>query len=519
MMGLAGVAHAIIYTDASGDHLWSNTNNWDTLALPAGSDNVVATNQTILIDAGTAEAKALTLVGSTLTVDSGATLDMRAFFQPDNQTVTNNGTIASFLAINHNGTFVNTGTVIVEGNTKNPDQGIKFESGTFTMLGGTFTASTFGVGILTATGTDGLLNVHGGTMTFGDTDFFDISNTSTYGNYFIDVANDGALIIEGTNMVSYFQSAISSNLLTGVTSDQVVFDGSDTIVSSVEVPPAFTSVIYSNDFAGAEFKATGVTTTSNGVEISGGTLSVTNSSGGASTDGFSINLSALDLDNDSSVTGLKITAVMRVDGGQLSGFGFADSANVNMVKYGLPWSRFSSGNSVTVHAGVGLNNGSIDSTAANVFSNDTASVFEFTYYKNNTADLAIDGTDYFTGLAISPVDSATNAVTPTLDYAHVSFRAMSTNGYLNSVLIEPIRVELPEDPDPIGDITMGGLVDGDLVFSWGTSDGQTYNVETNADLTIPSGWGIQDTIIGDGSPVSVTNSTILDELFYKVTTP
>jgi hypothetical protein len=73
--------------------------------------------------------------------------------------------------------------------------------------------------------------------------------------------------------------------------------------------------------------------------------------------------------------------------------------------------------------------------------------------------------------------------------------------------------------DPIGDIALGGLIGGDLVFSWATSVGQTYNVETNADLTIQSGWGIQDTMIGDGLPVSVTNTTDQLQLFYKVTSP
>ena len=73
--------------------------------------------------------------------------------------------------------------------------------------------------------------------------------------------------------------------------------------------------------------------------------------------------------------------------------------------------------------------------------------------------------------------------------------------------------------DPIGDITLGGLVDGDLVFSWDTSVGQTYNILTNADLTVPSGWGILGTIVGDGSPVSVTNTPDQAQLFYKVSTP
>ena len=73
--------------------------------------------------------------------------------------------------------------------------------------------------------------------------------------------------------------------------------------------------------------------------------------------------------------------------------------------------------------------------------------------------------------------------------------------------------------DPIGDISLGGLVDGDLVFSWDTTSGQNYSVQTNADLTVPAGWGVFDTLIGDGGSVTVTGTTDEVQLFYKVTTP
>ena len=72
---------------------------------------------------------------------------------------------------------------------------------------------------------------------------------------------------------------------------------------------------------------------------------------------------------------------------------------------------------------------------------------------------------------------------------------------------------------PVGDIALGGLVDGKLVLSWDTSYGQTYNIETNGNLSFPSGWGIFDTIVGDGYPVSITNTPVEAQLFYKVTSP
>jgi hypothetical protein len=73
--------------------------------------------------------------------------------------------------------------------------------------------------------------------------------------------------------------------------------------------------------------------------------------------------------------------------------------------------------------------------------------------------------------------------------------------------------------EAIGDIAMGGVNEaGDIVFSWDTADGQSYNVETNADLVFPS-WGVYTNITGDGAAVLFTNTPALDQLFYKVTSP
>ncbi len=104
--------------------------------------------------------------------------------------------------------------------------------------------------------------------------------------------------------------------------------------------------------------------------------------------------------------------------------------------------------------------------------------------------------------------------------------------YVASVTSTPTTVTMPTQGvtvtatytdvggvDPIGYITLGGLVGGNLVFSWETSNGQTYNIETNADLMNPSGWGIFDTIVGGGGTVTVTNTPVEARLFYKVTSP
>ena len=72
---------------------------------------------------------------------------------------------------------------------------------------------------------------------------------------------------------------------------------------------------------------------------------------------------------------------------------------------------------------------------------------------------------------------------------------------------------------PIGTIALGSTTGGDLTLGWDTVNGQTYNVETNANLILVSGWGIYDTIIGDGGSISITSTPTDAQLFYKVTSP
>ncbi|WP_168442162.1 CBM96 family carbohydrate-binding protein [Pontiella desulfatans] len=72
--------------------------------------------------------------------------------------------------------------------------------------------------------------------------------------------------------------------------------------------------------------------------------------------------------------------------------------------------------------------------------------------------------------------------------------------------------------DQIGNITLSGNAGGDLLFSWDTAPGQSYTMLTNADLT-STGWGILETMIGEGGTVTVTNHPDQIRLFYKVETP
>lgn len=69
---------------------------------------------------------------------------------------------------------------------------------------------------------------------------------------------------------------------------------------------------------------------------------------------------------------------------------------------------------------------------------------------------------------------------------------------------------------PVGNLTMGTPSGGNITLGWITTAGQSYNVETNADLTTPN-WGVFDTVIGDGGGVTITSGTDQVLLFFRVT--
>jgi hypothetical protein len=88
--------------------------------------------------------------------------------------------------------------------------------------------------------------------------------------------------------------------------------------------------------------------------------------------------------------------------------------------------------------------------------------------------------------------------------------AMSIDNFNMTVVSESAT------PDPIGDITMGGMNEaGDIVIAWDTSIGQTCYVQTNANMVDPN-WGVYTNIMGDGAAVLFTNTPTMDQLFYKV---
>ncbi len=244
LLGLAGVAHAVTleFSNDSGNQ-WSMVPNWDergtdpvvpATALPTVNDGVsIAENQSVQIDAMNAVSKNLTMEeDSSATITANGTLAARIFTHRKNSTFTNNGTLNLELfynLISLRSEVFNTGTIRVDG--------LKVKkNATFNMLAGTFVSS----GGLHAAGSGGVLNLHGGTMTFTDVDWFD-TGADYYGDYKIDIANDGILVITGANRVSYLQAAITDGYLTGATADEVTFDGSDT---KVDIPePSVTGMV------------------------------------------------------------------------------------------------------------------------------------------------------------------------------------------------------------------------------------------------------------------------------------
>jgi len=71
---------------------------------------------------------------------------------------------------------------------------------------------------------DGILNLTGGTMTFGGQTFF----TSDGG--VVNVSNDGQLIFTDQDIVSTLQGYVDTKI-TGITTDLIVYVGEDTIVN------------------------------------------------------------------------------------------------------------------------------------------------------------------------------------------------------------------------------------------------------------------------------------------------
>jgi autotransporter-associated beta strand protein len=166
------------------------------------------------------------------------------------------------------------------------------------------------------------------------------------------------------------------------------------------------------------------------------------------------------------------------------------------------------GTNVTIAAGAIL---SLD-VASTPAGQDTSAI---------TGTLAMDVSTLNLTAASTPADGLYVLATATVDITGVP-QLINYNGINGTVSLDtvstPKRLLLTVSsaiPEPATITVEGVNVDGDIVFSWDTSDGQSYNVETNADLTTTN-WGVSTSIVGDGNPVSVTNIPVGPQLFYKV---
>jgi len=276
MLGLAGVAMAdtIDYTNVGGDRLWSNAANWTNSVgaqvVPTSNDTVSVFGTTaatgLQIQTNNAQAAAMQVgqnyskVGGVLitpgsdghaAIVSGGTLtltgQLNVSAQNNSATFENEGTLdvgsmqlyRGTLNFTNSGTIASSGTIYIGrrdasafSNTGDITCGLlslgnQTQNVTFNMDGGTVVGSR-----LDTMGGGAQMNLHGGTMTFNDVDIFDTGETWS-GNYTMDVQNDGMLVVT-KNMVSYLETAISSNWITGGPGLRVSLVDGDTIV---DAPP------------------------------------------------------------------------------------------------------------------------------------------------------------------------------------------------------------------------------------------------------------------------------------------
>jgi len=207
------------------------------------------------------------------------------------------------------------------------------------------------------------------------------------------------------------------------------------IIMAALAGTAGADLVYSNDFAGTEFKATGVgaveffkSATANGV------LYATASGTGV---GLRVNMEAFNLDTDSDVTAVKFTATLKTPKNDNTagwiGFGWSDSGTYNLATSGLPWFRVM-GNTHLAYGGVGAIN-SRNTSSASILPDKEIDV-SYIYYKDGTFDLEIAGTK------VADRTVLTHSTTPKLNFAHIHLRSLgdydSGDGYVKSFTIEVI---------------------------------------------------------------------------------
>jgi len=257
---------ANIFNNGGGDNSWTNTANWSLGAEPVATNAVyVETTGADMLQINTGNAVAsemvlgsesdagdaaigsggkLTLSGKLLlsapgnvaTFENAGTLDAGSIeLYMGTLQVTNSGTMAAsgdiLMGRRDTSTFDNTGDITCD----HLLLGNRSTDVTFNMLAGTVEGTLLGAWLSSHAGSGAQINLHGGTMTFDDVSVFD-TNRVCYGNYSMDVANNGQLIVKGLDLESEFENAITDGHLTGVTVDQVAFIAGNTIISANDAP-------------------------------------------------------------------------------------------------------------------------------------------------------------------------------------------------------------------------------------------------------------------------------------------
>jgi hypothetical protein len=201
---------------------------------------------------------------------------------------------------------------------------------------------------------------------------------------------------------------------------------------------AFAGLIYSNDFAGTEFKAIGVGDTS--TYRAGTTNGVLNATVSDVSAGWKVDLNSLNLD---TVEAVRIDAVMRAPTNNTwIGFGFSDGGGYNLSASGggKPWLALLGTGIARVYGGEGATNVTQANTAVPL----SPAVFDvsFTYYISGVnagkADVVVNGANVWTKQALT----FTPAGLPALNYAHIHLRGMDTaangGGYVDSFSVTAI---------------------------------------------------------------------------------
>jgi parallel beta-helix repeat protein len=185
-------------------------------------------------------------------------------------------------------------------------------------------------------------------------------------------------------------------------------------------PPSLATLIYSNNFSGAEFKAAGIPAGYYNLSTNSasGVLEATNS--GSVTPSFRVALTNLNLN---TLTAIKVSADVKMptttNGTIYLGFG-NESNDYNMASAGDGMIAFPAVNRKTlVYGGAGGSNLAATS-ANNVYPTNSTFKAAFTYYTNNTVDVAVNGINLYTNLAV------TSTVGNNLDYVFLNLRQQNT---------------------------------------------------------------------------------------------